>query len=125
MEIQLDIVPCSYYQYLNQNRNTKYITAKGREYKQKIEFELMKVMEDMEMILEDCKVSISLFFNNKRKNDIDNFVKPILDFCSDIVYKDDRQIVDLHVKKFYDKDRPRICIKVDTIDEDFLNVNFF
>lgn len=125
MELLIDIVPLSYYQYLNQNRTTKYITAKGKEYKQKIEFELMKAMEDKEMIFDDCKVSISFFFNNKRKNDLDNFTKPVLDFCSDIVFKDDRQIVNLHVKKFYDKERPRILINVDTIDEEFHTINIF
>ena len=55
---------------------------------------------------------IELFFNNKRKNDVDNFAKPILDCMSEIVYIDDRQIVELTVKKFYYKTNPRIIINI-------------
>ena len=34
--------------------------------------------------------------------DIDNVAKQILDACNGIVYKDDRQVVSLHVTKRYD-----------------------
>ncbi len=34
--------------------------------------------------------------------DIDNVAKQILDACNGIVYKDDRQVVSLHVSKRYD-----------------------
>ncbi len=110
MEFSIDIQPLSYYMYLTQNRYRKYITAKGRIYKEEIEKVLIKSMEDKQIINEECKIYIEFYFNNKRKNDIDNFVKPILDFMSDIVYTDDRLVVDLHVKKFFDKNNPRILI---------------
>lgn len=109
------IVLLSYYQYLSFNKYRKYITVKGRIYKNTIEEQLIEYMKDKEILKNDIKVSIEFYFNNKRKNDIDNYAKPILDFMSDIMYNDDRQIIELNVKKFYDKDNPRIIIKVEKI----------
>lgn len=36
-----------------------------------------------------------------KKSDIDNFSKSLMDGMNGIVYKDDSQVVDLHVKKIY------------------------
>ena len=44
--------------------------------------------------------------------DIDNVAKQILDACNGIVYKDDRQVVSLHVTKRYDTIASvHVCIK--------------
>lgn len=45
------------------------------------------------------------------KPDIDNYVKSIKDACNQVIWKDDSQIVDLHVSKWY-SERPRIEILV-------------
>jgi len=116
MELTINIIPISYYQYLTQNSRRKYITKKGRVYKNDIEEILVKEMENKDIIKNECKVSLVFYFNNKRKNDIDNYAKPILDFLSDIVYEDDRQIVELNIKKIYDKNNPRIVITCSHID---------
>ena len=115
IDISINIKPLSYYQYLTQNRFRKYITKRGKEYRSIIEEELIKVMIDKDIIESDCKVDISFYFDNKRKNDIDNYAKVILDCMSDIIYTDDRQIIELNVKKFYDKENPRILIKCSSV----------
>jgi crossover junction endodeoxyribonuclease RusA len=115
MDITINIIPISYYQYLSQNKFRKYITPKGRDYKRRIEEKLSEMMMDKEIINGNIRVTLQFFFNNKRKNDIDNYAKPILDFMSDIVYVDDRQIIELNLKKFYDKENPRIVIKVEEV----------
>jgi Holliday junction resolvase RusA-like endonuclease len=117
-QITTDIQPCSYYQYLTQNRFRKYITHRGREYKNSIETELVESMKEKEIFKGDVKVSIDFYFNNRRCNDIDNFAKPILDCMSEIVFNDDRQITDLHCKKFYDKENPRIVISCSRVSSD-------
>lgn len=35
------------------------------------------------------------------KNDLDNVAKAILDGLNNVAYKDDRQVVELHISKFY------------------------
>ena len=115
MEITINIQPLSYYQYLTFNKYRKYITLRGRKYKQEIEDRLTEFMVDKEIKTEDISVSLVFYHNNKRKNDIDNYAKPILDFMSDIIYLDDRQVTELNLKKFYDKENPRITIKVEDV----------
>ena len=113
MEITINIISLSYYQYLTQNRFRKYITKKGREYKGIIEDTLTEFMIDKIRKTGNIRISLVFYFNNRRKNDIDNFAKPILDFMSDIIYEDDKQIIELNVKKFYDRENPRLIIKVE------------
>lgn len=43
--------------------------------------------------------------------DASNYAKGIEDALSGIIYKDDSQIVDLHIKKYY-SDNPRVEIKI-------------
>ena len=74
--MDLHIKPISYYQYIKQTKNRKYITPKGKEYKELIETEMKKYMEKnkIEKIeYGDVFTSIELYFDNKRKNDLDNF----------------------------------------------------
>lgn len=58
----------------------------------------------------DVRLSIELYHGTKRKSDIDNFNKILLDSMTGIVYEDDSQIVEMNTKKFYDKENPRIEI---------------
>lgn len=57
-------------------------------------------------------LEIALYFDSKRKHDIDNYNKILLDSLTGIIWEDDNQIVELIIKKFYDKDNPRIEVEV-------------
>ena len=46
-----------------------------------------------------------------KKSDIDNFTKSLMDGMNEIVYKDDSQVVDLHVRKIY-SDEPGVDVCV-------------
>lgn len=116
MKINIDIKPISYYQYLSHNKFRKYITKKGREYKEELQKHFNYTMKHNEIFKKDVKLDIKLYFDNKRKNDIDNFVKPLMDCMSEIIFVDDRQVQELHLCKFYDKEHPRIEIIVTEFD---------
>lgn len=64
------------------------------------------------IILGDVGLDVKLYFGDKRKRDVDNFQKLYFDSMSKIVFEDDSQIQDLRVRKYYDKDNPRVIIKV-------------
>lgn len=50
------------------------------------------------------------------KPDVDNYVKGIKDAMKGVIWKDDSQVVDLLVSKFY-SERPRIEVRIESLDE--------
>lgn len=54
-------------------------------------------------------VEVYLFFPDNRKRDLDN-IKGLLDAMSGVLWEDDSQIVDLHIRKYVDKVNPRVEI---------------
>ena len=103
MEFIIDIKPLSYYSYMKQNKFRKYISKSGRKYKEELQKAFKESMVDNEIIDKPCKLDIVFYFDNKRKNDLDNFAKPIMDAMSEIVYTDDSLVVDLRVRKYGDE----------------------
>lgn len=57
------------------------------------------------------KVEIRLYWPDKRKHDVDN-IKTLLDALSGVIWIDDGQIEDLHIRKFHDKSNPRVEMEV-------------
>ena len=58
------------------------------------------------------KVELNFKRKNKRKVDLDNLSKAVLDACNKIVWEDDVQIVDLRITKRVDKEEPGVMITV-------------
>lgn len=63
----------------------------------------------------DVRVHIDLFFESKRKRDIDGPLKAILDSMSGIVYEDDCQISELLVKRYWNSESPRVEVSVEKV----------
>lgn len=57
------------------------------------------------------KVEVHVYFANAAA-DIDNALKGFFDSMTGLLWKDDKQIVELHAYKLIDKQRPRIEISV-------------
>lgn len=58
------------------------------------------------------EIGIKLFFGDKRKRDWDNFHKLSMDALTGIVWVDDSQIKKATVELFFDKNNPRIELKI-------------
>lgn len=57
-------------------------------------------------------VTLDLYWPDRRKHDVDN-VKAMLDALNDVVWQDDGQIVDLHIRKHFDNEDPRAVLVVE------------
>lgn len=55
-----------------------------------------------------------------KKPDIDNIAKSILDALNKLAYRDDTQVVTLHMEKHYAED-PRVEVEIEEIKMDDLN----
>lgn len=87
------------------------MTAEGKAIKEAYQWEA-KSQWKSEIITEPIAVSIRYYFATKRKRDLDNQNKLVLDALSGIVYADDSQIDELHLYRRFDKENPRIEIVV-------------
>ena len=47
-----------------------------------------------------------------KKPDADNIAKVVCDALNEVAYKDDTQIIDLHILKFYTTQRPRVIVEI-------------
>ncbi len=63
------------------------------------------------------EVRIWLYFKDKRKRDIDNYNKGILDAMTSIVYNDASQIEELNIKKIIGCGFNKVKIEVEELNE--------
>lgn len=110
MKITLPIPPLS--------TNHGYHTSYGRWYKDRKlvdwERECLLILDGYTNdIHQEYAVDMWFFYGNKRKNDIDGRIKPVLDILQKAgFYKDDSLVTDLTVRKRYDKENPRLEIEM-------------
>ena len=116
-----DLKCISYYQYLGSNK--RYITKRGKAYKQSYLDQLNKQMIDKGYEIFNSKsieVDMVFYFDNRRCNDIENAMKVPLDLLEKIAYTNDRWITKISCEKHYLKDPPfnlKIIIKDREIEE--------
>lgn len=61
-----------------------------------------------------CNLFVEIYFyrSDKRRVDLDNLSKAVLDACNNIIWEDDKQVIALKLYKMYDKKNPRIDMYV-------------
>jgi Holliday junction resolvase RusA-like endonuclease len=89
-----------------------YMSAEGKEAKKCFQDEFT-VQYRAKPLSCDLKLTVSYFWGDKRRRDIDNFSKLWMDAGTGILWEDDCQITELTLKKFYDKNNPRVEIEFD------------
>lgn len=91
-------------------RGRRFLSKEGKDTKDAIAWEIRSQLK-FEPLEGSVALTITFYFKNARM-DIDNALKGLLDCMTGLIYRDDRQIVELHVYKKIDKKEPRIEIKV-------------
>lgn len=64
----------------------------------------------------EYRVVVRLWFKDRRRRDVDNVVKSILDGLNGIAFVDDSQIAEMTVQRNMDRDCPRAEITVELTD---------
>src|SRR3990167_2048840 len=59
------------------------------------------------------KVRLFIYWFFKRERDIDSGLKPLLDVLTGIVYQDDKQVTEVNMRKYSDKEDPRVEIVIE------------
>lgn len=60
----------------------------------------------------DCDMEITLFFKDKRRRDVDNYNKLVLDSLEGVIFEDDSQIQMLTIKKNFSAENPRAEVEI-------------
>lgn len=87
--------------------HTVYMSALGKTTKEGYQWE-MKSQYKGKPLLEPISVVAEFFFKDNLRRDVDNYNKLVLDAASGVLWKDDSQIVELIIRKFVDKKKPRV-----------------
>jgi len=90
---------------------TIYMSAEGKSIKSDYEQQAKEQWQGRAMIDEPFGMTVRYFHKTKRKQDIDNFAKIMLDSMSRTVFSDDNLIYEMHSFKFHDPLSPRIEIE--------------
>ena len=107
--------PLSYYKTIRKSkRGDIYLTPEGKIFRKFIKSETKRFMNECscQRFDEDIDLNIKFYYDNRRKNDLDNSMKTIGDALNTILYKDDCLIKRLCLEKLYDKVNPRIIITI-------------
>lgn len=59
-------------------------------------------------------VSLTFYLPTRRKIDLDNLSKAVLDGMNGVVYEDDQQTVELRIRKFYRPSAPGVRVRIVT-----------
>ena len=108
MKFTLDYPPSLNRLYRNV-RGMTLLSREGREYKKRAGF--MALQQRVRPLAGPLCVVLRVF-RPQRRGDLDNSSKALLDSLNGIAWGDDSQIVELHMFREDDKDRPRAEIEV-------------
>ena len=104
-------------QSFKMGRGGGYTPQATKDYQELVSWMAKKCLADMGHKPMQGNISVELYFwrGNKRKVDLDNLSKCVLDAMNGVIYEDDRQITALHLFKAYDKENPRLKVVVEPI----------
>lgn len=57
-------------------------------------------------------LSVLPYYENKRRRDLDNVVKCVMDGLNEVLWDDDTQVDELYARRGYDTARPRVEVRV-------------
>lgn len=94
-----------------------YMSDGGKTLKQDYQYQA-KIQWKEKPLTGPLDINIKLHFKTRRKHDIDNYGKILLDSLTGIVWEDDVQIQTMRVSKWIDQENPRIEIEIEKLLEE-------
>lgn len=94
-----------------------YTPKRIKSYEKKIE---QVVQQFATQNFEDALLTVELWFyrENRIRTDCDNLAKPVMDAMEGILFDNDNQVMDLNIRKRFDKQNPRIEVAIALFEED-------
>lgn len=106
--------PPSVNHYLRRGQRGVYLTPEARAFKDEVA--LTARLEGLEPLAGGIVVVLDIY-RPRRTGDLDNVIKISLDSLNGVAWFDDRQIVELHARRYDDKRNPRLEMVIWRKDE--------
>ena len=72
-------------------------------------------IEGVQLTKQAVKVELVFHLKDRRRRDCDNLSKAVLDSLNGIAWKDDTQVIDLHIRKLLSPKNPGVWIEIEEI----------
>ena len=110
--IEIPIMACSVNKYYRSWQGRVLISKDGREFKKEVDL----LLNNYEKVLGKIKLTLILHFKDKRKRDLDNYNKVLIDCLKNKLFEDDDQIYQLYMEKHIGCGFNKISIDIESID---------
>jgi crossover junction endodeoxyribonuclease RusA len=117
--LELPIMACSVNKYYRSWQGRVLISKDGREFKKEIDL----LLNNYEKVLGKIKLTLILHFKDKRKRDLDNYNKVLIDCLKNKMFEDDDQIYQLYMEKHIGCGFNKISIGIDSIEVEQIEPN--
>jgi len=107
--IEIPIMACSVNKYYRTWQGRVLISKDGREFKKQVDLLLNNYIK----VYGKIKLTIILYFKDKRKRDLDNYNKVLIDCLKNKLFEDDDQIYQLYMEKHIGCGEDKICVEVE------------
>jgi len=91
-------------------RGRPILSKEAREYRAAVR----SLLDGMGYRATGSPVAVSVWlYRPRRTGDADNALKALLDACNGFLWRDDSQLVEIHLWRLDDKDRPRVDLRIE------------
>jgi len=90
-------------------------SQKALDYEASALIQLKPQLRDHKMFEGYLRLEVHVWYQSKRPDLDITLIQDTLEHAG--VYKNDRQVVEIHAFKYWDKERPRIIVRVSEVDE--------
>ena len=94
------------------SRRGGYTPARTKSWQDAVSTAAWFAMQGKDKLVGDLAVELDFYLPNKRRVDIDNLSKGVLDGMNGIVYDDDCKVVDLYLHKRVNKIEPGVTVTI-------------
>ena len=109
----IPLMACSVNKYYRTFRGRVLISADGREFKKQIAM----FLEGHEKVIGKIELQLVFYFKDKRKRDVDNYAKVLIDCLKNVLFEDDDMIYKLYMEKHIGTGDDRILVNIRKIED--------
>lgn len=113
MKIELPIQALTQNVYYRKFQNRLIISKRGKDYKELVN----NYIQSYPKILGKVKLDLVFYFKDKRKRDLDNLHKCLIDSMKNVLFEDDDMIYKIYLEKHIGTGIDKIIINIDSMED--------